>query len=119
MCVEHLGGCWPRSWPRVLSRAGIGGNSDLAWRAQVYDPATGTNVSVSTLLGGAGTFATKAEARRARERARERLRESRKAAIALAAFWERWTTDSPFARPKESTSRTRSWAGSQSDSCTR
>jgi integrase len=69
----------------------------------VYDPATGTNVSVSTLLGGWGTFATKAEAKRARERARERLGDSREAAVTLAAFWERWTTDSLFARPKEST----------------
>jgi hypothetical protein len=73
------------------------------WRAQVYDPATGTNVSVSTLLGGPGTFATKTEAKRARERARERLGDSREASVTLAAFWERWTTDSLFARPKEST----------------
>jgi integrase len=73
------------------------------WRAQVYDPATGTNVSVSTLLGGPGTFVTKTEAKRARERARERLGDSREAAVTLAAFWERWTTDSLFARPKEST----------------
>jgi integrase len=73
------------------------------WRAQVYDPASGTNVSVSTLLGRPGTFATKAEAKRAREKARERLGESREAAITLAAFWERWTADPLFARPKEST----------------
>lgn len=57
------------------------------WRAQVYDPVTGTNVSVSTLLGGPGTFATKTEAKRAREKARERLGESREAGITLAAFW--------------------------------
>jgi integrase len=73
------------------------------WRAQVYDPETGTNVSVSTLLGGPGTFATKTEAKRARERARERLGKSQEEAITLAAFWERWTTDPLFARPKEST----------------
>jgi integrase len=73
------------------------------WRAQVYDPATGTNLSVSTLLGSPGTFATKTEAKRAREKARERLGESREVAITLAAFWERWTADPLFARPKEST----------------
>lgn len=73
------------------------------WRAQVYDPATGTNVSVSTLLGGPGTFATKTEAKRAREKARERLGECRAAVITLAAFWQRWTSDPLFARPKEST----------------
>jgi hypothetical protein len=66
------------------------------WRAQVYDPATGTNVSVSTLLGGPGTFATKTEAKRAREKARERLGESREAVITLAAFWQRWTSDPLF-----------------------
>jgi hypothetical protein len=43
------------------------------WRAQVYDPATGKNLSVSKVVGGPGTFATKTEAKRAREKARERL----------------------------------------------
>jgi integrase len=69
----------------------------------VYDRATATNVSVSALLGGPGTFATKTEAKRAREKARERLGQSREAAVTLTAFWERWTTDPLFARPKEST----------------
>ena len=41
------------------------------WRAQVHDPALGHNVSVSSVLGGPGTFATKTEAKRAREKARE------------------------------------------------
>jgi hypothetical protein len=31
------------------------------WRAQVYDPLTGGNVSVSRVLGGPGTFGTKSE----------------------------------------------------------
>lgn len=43
------------------------------WRARVYDPATGKNLSVSKVVGGPGTFATKTEAKRAREKARERL----------------------------------------------
>jgi hypothetical protein len=38
------------------------------WRAQVYDAASGKNVSVSAVLGGGGTFATKSEAKRAREK---------------------------------------------------
>jgi hypothetical protein len=38
------------------------------WRAQVHDPVLGHNVSVSRVLGGPGTFATKTEAKRARER---------------------------------------------------
>jgi hypothetical protein len=33
------------------------------WRAQVYDPATGKNLSVSKVVGGPGTFATKTEAK--------------------------------------------------------
>lgn len=73
------------------------------WRAQVHDPALGHNVSVSRVLDGPGTFATKAEAKRARERARERLREPRSRGITLAVFWEHWTTDPLFARPKDST----------------
>ena len=73
------------------------------WRAQVYDPATGQNVSVSRLLGGKGTFATKTEAKRARERARDRLGDLSSEAMTLRGFWQRWTTDPLFARPKNST----------------
>jgi integrase len=72
------------------------------WRAQVHDPAIGGNVSVSRVLGGPGTFATKAEAKRARERARERLGDVRARDLTVREFWERWTTDPLFARPKES-----------------
>lgn len=49
------------------------------WRAQVHDPAVGRNVSVSRVLGGQGTFATKTEAKRARERARKHLGTTRAA----------------------------------------
>jgi hypothetical protein len=72
------------------------------WRAQVYDPATGKNLSVSGVLGGPGTFATKTEAKRARERARERLGAVCVRDVTVGDFWERWTTDPLFARPKES-----------------
>ncbi len=73
------------------------------WRAQVYDPATGGNVSVSRVLGSSGTFATKSEAKRAREKARERIAEPCSREVNVRAFWERWTSDPLFARPKEST----------------
>lgn len=72
------------------------------WRAQVYDPALGHNVSVSRVLGGLGTFATKTEAKRAREKAREELGTAHAREVTVRAFWERWTSDSLFARPKES-----------------
>jgi integrase len=73
------------------------------WRAQVHDPALGHNVSVSRVLGGPGTFATKTEAKRAREKARERLGSVRVVAVTVRDFWERWTTDPLFSRPKDST----------------
>lgn len=73
------------------------------WRAQVYDSARRRNVSVSRVLGVSGTFATRAEAKRARELARARLGEDLAKPVTLAAFWERWTTDPLFARPKGST----------------
>jgi integrase len=73
------------------------------WRAQVYDPARGRNVSVSQVLEGPGTFATKTEAKHARMRAREQLRQARVEVVTTGAFWERWTSDPLFARPKEST----------------
>jgi hypothetical protein len=57
----------------------------------------------STILGGQGTFSTKIEAKRARERACERLGDVRARDLTLYGFWERWTTDPRFARPKEST----------------
>jgi hypothetical protein len=57
------------------------------WRAQVYDPATGENLSVSAVLGGPGTFATKTEAKQARERARERLGAVRARHVTVRAFW--------------------------------
>jgi len=72
------------------------------WRAQVYDPATGKNLSVSKVVGGPGTFATKTEAKRAREKARERLGIVRARDVTVRSFWERWITDPLFARPKES-----------------
>jgi integrase len=73
------------------------------WRAQVYDPASKRNISVSRVLGGPGSFRTKAEAKRAREQARERLGQSEQRSSTLAEFWQLWTTDPLFARPKEST----------------
>jgi integrase len=69
----------------------------------VHDPALGRNVSVSRVLGGVGTFATKTEAKWARERAREHLGTARVADVTVRDFWRRWTTDPLFARPKEST----------------
>jgi hypothetical protein len=88
-------------------RAGEGGVSVTRlpsgrWRAQVYDPASGKNVSVSRVLGGPGTFKTKTEAKHAREQARERLSNVRRRDVTVRGFWERWTTDPLFARPKES-----------------
>jgi hypothetical protein len=71
------------------------------WRAQVYDQASGKNLSVSRVLGGPGTFKTKTEAKQARQRARERLGRACVRDVTVQGFWERWTTDPLFARPKE------------------
>ena len=71
------------------------------WRAQVYHE--GRNVSVSEVLDGEKTFATKTEAKQARARARAVLAERTAAGVTLLEFWERWTTDPLWARPKEST----------------
>jgi integrase len=84
------------------------------WRAQVYDASSARNVSVSRVIGGPGTFKTKTEAKRAREKARERLGQMRARDVTVRGFWERWTADPLFARPKESTNmhnreRTRSF----------
>ena len=73
------------------------------WRAQVYDPRLGRNVSVSTVLLGESSFPTKTAAKQARSRAREVLARQAAGGVTLRAFWDQWTTDPLFARPKEST----------------
>lgn len=90
------------------------------WRAQVYDPASGKNESVSRILPGEpGTYRTKTEAKQARSRAREALGQ-RQSEITVGAFHERWISDPLFARPKESTNlhnleRTRGFAKRYAD----
>ena len=90
------------------------------WRAQVHDPRVGHNVSVSRILGGEGTFRTKTEAKAARERARAALGRAPVGAVTVGVFWERWTSDPLFARPKDSTNihnreRTREFARRYAD----
>jgi integrase len=72
------------------------------WRAQVYDPVTRKNVSVSKITGEPGTYRTKTEAKQARARAREALGDGQ-SDVTVADFHTRWTTDPLFAKPKEST----------------
>lgn len=73
------------------------------WRAQVHDGRVGHNVSVSQILGPAfASFATKAEAKRARERARDLLASPRMGAT-VNEFRDRWLSDPLFRRPKHST----------------
>jgi len=73
------------------------------WRAQIYDPAQGKSVSVQKILGGEASFPSKTAAKQARARAREVLLEERSEGITVRMFWERWTTDPLYKRPKEST----------------
>jgi integrase len=73
------------------------------WRSQVYDPRVGKNVSVAKIIGGKGSFDGKTEAKQARAKARAKLAEIQERGVTVALFWERWTTDPLFARPKEST----------------
>lgn len=74
------------------------------WRAQVYDPRVGRNVSVSRILGGEGTFRTKGEARTAREDARKLVGGERTGtSVTVWEFRERWISDPLHARPKRST----------------
>jgi integrase len=77
------------------------------YRAQVWSPAEQRNVSVATVLGTPGmTWATKKEAKIAREKARELLTgQKATVGVTVATFAERWTTDPIFKRPKESTNQ--------------
>lgn len=86
------------------------------FRCQVYDASTKTNRAVGDVLGTPGlTFASKREAKAARERAREILGHTHGTDVTIGQFRQRWTTDPLFARPKESTNlhnaeRTRAFA---------
>ncbi len=75
------------------------------WRAQVYEARTGKNVSVAPILGlpPGTTFASKRDAKAAREDARKLLYAKQSRGVLVEEFWTRWTTDPLFARPKEST----------------
>lgn len=72
------------------------------WRAQVYDPSTGKTVSVPKIIGGPSSYATKREAKAAREKARATLRGAR-GNVTVAQWRDRWLNDPLFRRPKEST----------------
>lgn len=69
------------------------------YRAQVYNPATGRNVSVSKILGLQGrdaTFVTKREAKAAREKARERLNANPRSTVTVDQWRDRWLNDPLF-----------------------
>jgi integrase len=79
------------------------------WRAQVYDPKKGRQVSAAVVLGlprDQSTFKTKTEARNARDKARLLLLEQRPVTMTVRAWADIWTTDPLYQRPKESTNIT-------------
>jgi integrase len=85
------------------------------WRAQVHITGRG-NVAVGRLLPhGQSTFATKREAKAAREQARALIGADSRDRVTVAAWRDRWLTDPLFERPKRSTmihnaERTRAFA---------
>lgn len=80
-------------------------------RAQVYDPATGKNVSVAKVLGLTRDQATWPDTRQGRRyalKAREAARDvlhgtAGRRAVTVTEWRDRWLTDPLFARPKQST----------------
>lgn len=76
------------------------------YRCQVYDASTRRNVSAAKVLGlpkDQATFATKREAKAAREDARRKLAERRSGEMTVRDWATIWTTDPLYQRPKEST----------------
>ena len=74
------------------------------YRARVK--VNGVLVPAASVLGlRQSTFATKREARDVRDRALAQVRGRAWERATVAAFWERWTTDALFARPKASTNK--------------
>lgn len=77
---------------------------------------------MAKLLGlpGGTSWRTKSEARDAKEKARAILKGRDRSAITVREFWDQWTTDPLFARPKESTNihnreRTKAFAETYGD----
>lgn len=77
------------------------------WRARIWRE--GKDVSVSAVLGGPSvSYATKREARDAYDKARGLLREnSALEGTSVRDWWERWTTQAIYQRPKQSTNISR------------
>ena len=75
------------------------------WRARVWHE--GRDVSVAKILGlpDGSSWRTKTEAREAYNKARALLQGRGPEVVTLREFWERWTTDPLFTRPKDSTNR--------------
>ena len=76
------------------------------WRARIWHE--GKDQSVAKILGlPSGTsWPTKREARDAHDEARRKLREAHPAGqVTVMEFWERWTSEKMFMRPKASTNR--------------
>lgn len=82
-------------------------------RAQVYDPVTRRNVSVTKVLTpdemrelgseNGTTFRLRRDAKTAREAARKKIGARGRSRVTVRAFYERWTTDPLFDRRKRST----------------
>jgi integrase len=71
------------------------------WRARVWHD--GKDQAAGKILGtGETSYATKRDAKRAEADARAMIRPDLED-VTVRAFWERWTTDPLFARPKAST----------------
>jgi len=76
------------------------------WRSQVWSVEFGRNVSVSSVLGPKyKSFASKAEAKAAREEARRLIGRLKRDDTTVGDWFDRWTTDPLWQRPKESTNR--------------
>lgn len=74
------------------------------WRAQIHDSRVGHNVAISQILGpNYRSFATKKEAKAARQLAQEKLEAIGGHGTTVRGFVERWKTEKLFQRPKEST----------------
>jgi hypothetical protein len=73
------------------------------WRARVWHK--GKDVPVGPVLGlpKGTTWRTKGDAKAAREKARAMLKGNAPGETTVRQWWERWTTDPLFARPKEAT----------------
>src|SRR3954451_22626077 len=90
------------------------------WRPRIRNPRTGKQINPNTVIGGPDTYETEKAAVAAEKEARALLRSNARLGVTVRQFWNDWTNDPLWQRPRESTNihnraRTRKFVDAHGD----